>query len=214
MKKWLLTSVALLVVGLISNQSIAQSYKLVPDEGTMSTSETHIPAGDARIFSLVSDESTMSISGTSNVHDWHSNVETININAVIEVPDSSKIAVKNLELTIPVESIKSGKGGMDKKTYGALKEKEYPDITFQLLAVKEVSDDSLTASADLTIAGKTSTILLTVGYQLFDDGSVQFFGSYPIKMSDYDINPPKAALGSIKAGDDVEVHFDIKLNHL
>ena len=99
---------------------------------------------------------------------------------------------------------------MDKKTKGALKEKDNPEITFTLSDVSEISADSVTANGDLTIAGTTKTVQMKVAYQVNEDGSVTFSGSQPINMTDYKVDPPSAMLGSIKTGEDVKVNFEAK----
>ena len=162
----------------------------------------------AQEYSIVTGDSEGIITGTSNVHDWESQAEEFSGTATIETADDSLIDISALEFNVVVDGIKSGKGGMDSKTYDALNKKKYPNITFVLNEVTDLSNGSLTATGELTISGKTNTIEMDVAYELSEDGTLKFTGTQPIKMTDYDVDPPKAMFGAIKAGEDVEVTFN------
>ncbi|MFD2533311.1 YceI family protein [Gracilimonas halophila] len=165
----------------------------------------------AQNYSIVVDESEVIIDGTSNVHDWESKAEQFSGTATIEIEDDSLISsISALEFNVVVDGIKSGKGGMDNKTYDALNKKKHPNINFVLSEVTNISANTLTANGELTISGVTKTIQMEVEYEILPDGSVLFKGTQPITMTDYDVDPPKAMFGAIKAGADVEVIFDAK----
>ncbi|HKK45297.1 MAG TPA: YceI family protein [Balneolaceae bacterium] len=169
---------------------------------------------------VVSDKSSMEITGTSTIHDWEAEVSgiqsTIDFNANALSGDTKSSPVSSLSITIPVKKIDSGKGGMNNKIYGALKEKKYPNITFTL-SKTELSNDStfsandfqLTATGMLNIAGVSREVTVPVEGQLQSDGSYKFSGKYQLKMTDYKVDPPSAIFGTIKSGDEVTVSFDI-----
>lgn len=166
---------------------------------------------NAQNFSIVTDDSEVIIEGTSNVKDWESKAEEFSGSATIEIENDSLISsISDLEFNIIVDGIRSGKGGMDDKTYDALNKKKYPNITFMLSDISDITDRTLTANGELTISGVTKTIQMEVEYEILPDGSVLFKGTQPITMTDYDVDPPKAMFGAIKAGADVEVIFDAK----
>lgn len=164
----------------------------------------------AQSYSIATDESGVTITGTSNVHDWESTAEQFSGTASIEIEDDSLISISNLKFNVVVDGIKSGKGGMDDKTYDALNKKKHPNITFVLTEVSGIEANSLIANGELTISGVTNTIEMNVDYEILPDGSVLFKGTQAIKMTDYKVDPPKAMFGAIKAGEDVEVIFDAK----
>lgn len=164
----------------------------------------------AQNYSTVTDESQVIINGTSNVHDWESKAEQFSGTATIEIEEDSLISISDLEFNVVVNGIKSGKGGMDSKTYDALNKKKYPNITFVLSEVTSISDSMLTTIGELTISGVTNTIQMEVEYEVLPDGTISFKGTQPIKMTDYNVDPPKAMFGAIKAGEDVKVTFDAK----
>lgn len=164
------------------------------------------------------DKSTMQIEGTSTLHDWTADVEEfssyINFDARALEGDSISNPVSSLSLTIPVESIESGKGGMNRKMYGALESDDYPNIMFQMKNIEltnagSSSSMTLNVEGNLTVAGTSNTISLPVTGEQQDDGSYKFTGEYEINMNDYEVDPPSAMLGTIKAGELVTIVFEM-----
>lgn len=171
------------------------------------------------------ESSTVIIEGTSTIHDWEADVEKINGNIFMnpsaleaeEKPDSPFIP--SLNLTFPVKSIESGKGGMNRRIYNALNDDKYPVISFILNNAKKVETDTLSqegaflldVTGDLTIKGETKTISLNVIGTKTDANTYKFTGSYHINMTDYGVEPPTAMLGTIKAGEEIDVKFEIMI---
>lgn len=165
------------------------------------------------------ESSTIQIEGTSTLHDWTSDVEEfssyIKFDATALEGDSISNPVESLSLTIPVKSIESGKGGMNRRTYDALKSDDFPNIMFQMNKGELVNADSaltsmeLNVEGNLTIAGTSKDITLPVTGTKQEDGSFKFTGEYELNMKDYDVDPPSAMLGTIKAGEMVTVVFEV-----
>lgn len=155
----------------------------------------------------------MTIAGTSTLHDWVSEVTQINFKGDIQAMDNSLKSIKNVHLTIPVEGIKSTKGNaMDKKTYKALESEEHPKIECSLTSFKiEPAGKQFKIKADgkLTIAGTTKALTLNFSAQYTDDGKLKFTGEKALKMTDFNIDPPRALLGTLKTGDDITIEFTV-----
>ena len=174
-------------------------------------------------FSL-GENSTMVIKGTSSIHDWEASVEemdlTVDMNPGNLAGDTTTAPVRSLSLTVPVNSIESGKGGMNRKIYGALKEKDHPNIMFNLNAAElaeTAGEDSLTSftlnlSGNMNIAGTVKEVTFPVEGIPQADGSYRFTGSYEMNMKDYNVDPPSAMFGAIKSGEVVTIEFDVYLN--
>lgn len=171
----------------------------------MTLSFTHVIAQN---FNADPANSEVTITGTSTIHDWESTAEEFSGTASLTIVDGQLISIENLTFNVLVEGIKSGKRGMDKKTYGALDEKKHPNIVFNLTKVNTIENETISAAGDLTIAGVTKSIEMKVAYAIGEEGTITFTGEQPITMTDYKIKPPKAVFGTIKCGDDVVVHFD------
>lgn len=150
------------------------------------------------------------IEGSSNIHDWEMDVEKVN--GFIEMKtDNDELKVSDISLTIPVKSMKSGKGKMDSNTYEALREKKNPNITFSFLeTIKTEKTGTTTYAVDvkgkLNIAGKTQVVVIPL---TIDIQKTNLTASYKIIMTDYGIDPPTAVFGTIKTGDAVTLNFNL-----
>lgn len=164
------------------------------------------------------EKSTMKITGTSTIHDWECEVQEINADVRIN-PQSQKEKitsnpVESLTLTIPVEKIESGKGGMNKKIYRALEHEDHPMISFTLDSATLANGSAgsgftLNVSGDLAIAGQTQLIQFPVEGVMQPDGTMQFTGNYTLNMKDYGVDPPSAMLGTIRSGEEVTIYFEL-----
>lgn len=167
------------------------------------------------------ESSSMIIEGTSTIHDWEADVEEMDINITLAPEQLGKDAmvspVESFSLTVPVESIESGKGSMNRKIYGALKEDDYPNISFKLTSSELTGNSTpeaftLNVTGDLTIAGKTNQVTFPVKATRVNENSFRFEGDYTLNMEDYDVDPPSAMFGTIKAGEEVDIIFNILVN--
>ncbi|MCF8334981.1 MAG: YceI family protein [Bacteroidales bacterium] len=158
----------------------------------------------------------LSFDGTSNVHDWDCEVTEITgqgafAQALINGSNSPENPVKNVQLSIPVKSIESGRNKMDDIMYDALKAEEHPKIEYELISSKVIqkTEDAFTLQTrgNLTIAGVTKQIAMQVKGEQLDDQTLQFTGSKNLMMTDFSVDPPKALFGAIKSGNEVNVQF-------
>ena len=177
--------------------------------GTAATAQAPLSLGSARI----------TIAGTSNVHDYTATTATARVTRV-ELGDvtpgatfwddvQKSTGLKAFDITIPAETLKSGKDGLDKNMYKALKTKEHADITFRLTKL-EGAAGALKATGILKIAGVEREVVLPLkttkkGTQLAVTGELA------VLMTDYGIQPPKAMMGMVKADPKVTVTFDVVL---
>ncbi len=162
--------------------------------------------------------STMTITGTSTLHDWEANVKemnlTVSLNPDMLNQENPASPVSSLSLSIPVKSIDSGKGGMDKRIYGALEEKDHPNVMFNLVSAEvanmgEAGESfTLNVTGQLNIAGTAKEVTFPVQGTKVAEGGYRFEGSYGLNMKDYNVDPPSAMLGAIKSGEEVEIKFN------
>ncbi|MBL7876540.1 MAG: YceI family protein [Cyclobacteriaceae bacterium] len=151
----------------------------------------------------------VSVDGTSSIHDWTSDVTQLTWAGQLTVEGTNVKAIQNVVVTIPVEGIKSEKGGMmDDKTYEAFNAEKNPTITFKLTSAT-LTGANAKANGTLTMAGVTKSIVMNVATKVLADGSVHLSGSQVINMRDYKMEPPKAVMGTIKVGEKVTLLFEL-----
>lgn len=161
-------------------------------------------------------ESKLAVNGTSNVHDWTIEAKAMSGKASVTLDAGDLKAIKSLDFSVEVEQLKSGKSGMDKNTFKALKSTSHKNITFKLVKVVKIttiSDNNYTVETqgDLTIAGVTKRINQSFTTKLIAKKMV-FTGKQKIDMTVYGVEPPKALMGTIKTGKDVTVDFKVTYN--
>jgi polyisoprenoid-binding protein YceI len=166
----------------------------------------------SQTYKLSGSEGEVMVTGTSTLHDWEEIAEkksgSIGLDVSGELP-----TITALKFAVESESLKSGKSGMDKNTYKALDTDKHKEIVYQMTSVKSISKITspantykVVATGNLTIAGHTNKVDLP--FNLTVNGSkVTLDGKYGMKMTSFGIEPPKALMGTIKTGDEIEIHY-------
>ncbi|MEA4984409.1 hypothetical protein SDC9_40932 [bioreactor metagenome] len=164
-----------------------------------------------QVLKIVPKNSVITINGTSNLHDWKSKSEQINGELIL----SGNNQVKSFKLDIPVKSIKSGEKLMDSKTYETFDANKHPNIAFRLTDVTnlQINGDNVNVvfNGNLTMAGTTRKVAIKANGKNIKQGTYVFNGNVPLKMTDFQMKPPTALLGTLKVGDGIKLEFDITL---
>ena len=160
---------------------------------------------------------SLAVSGTSTMHDWVMKSGTGDCNAtLVEDAKGNLTDLTTLNFTVSAKSLKSGKDGMDKNAYKALKTDKAPNITASLksatISTKDNKNYTIKAVIKLTIAGKTVETDLTAQAKRINDNSYAVKGEKNISMKDYGVEAPSFMLGAVKTGNDVVLSFDAVLN--
>lgn len=163
----------------------------------------------AQRYTLDNETSFLQVLGTSSLHDWH--VQAEKQSGSIVFSDVNKGQISSIVFSVTSESLKSGKSGMDKKTFKALKTDTYSSIDYvftEAVSVTQKNPNSflIEAKGNLTICGITKPISHQLEITLKDQ-IVVVDGSYKLLMTEFGISPPKALLGTIKTGDEIEIKF-------
>lgn len=163
-------------------------------------------------------ESDFTVSGTSNIHDWVSDVTQVTWDGDFTFSEDGLTRIEDVNVTIPVTGIVSSKGRiMDKKTYAALQSESYPNITYSMTNCTLRKDGTSTVAntkGRLTIAGQSQTVAIVVRIDQLANGNLKITGDYTLKMTDYGVDPPTALLGTLTTGDEVSLHFDLIISPL
>lgn len=158
------------------------------------------------------------IQGTSTLHDWESEITKITYKGTARTKGNTIESIRDVEVKVLVEGIKSKEGKvMDKKTYEAFKADKNPYIMFSMKTaqVKTGADKKATieVTGNLTMAGTTQLVSLTAESKILPNNDLQITVSKKIKMTTFNMDSPKAVLGTIHVGDEVTVNFDIVLTN-
>ncbi len=149
--------------------------------------------------------STLIITGTSNIHDWH--LKAGDIKGELSYTSESGIikTINNLQLSVQVESLKSGKSGLDKNAYKALKSDHFKTIDFKLLRVDKITETAantylIDAQGMVSVIG--NKVQLPLSFTVTQNGSALIFvGKLQINMTHFEVEPPTALLGTIKTAE-------------
>lgn len=154
-----------------------------------------------------SSETKFYVDGTSTIHDW--TIESNQIIGKIITADNNSAKIKSVQLSLKVESLKSGKSGMDSRIHSAFDSKKHPDISFRSTEVT-LNDDLKggVAKGQLTMAGSTRTVEIPFAIESVGN-NWKFVGLSGLKMTNFDMSPPTAVMGTIRSGDDVTVRFEV-----
>ncbi len=157
----------------------------------------------------ISGKPVMSIAGTSTIHDWTMTSDQVNLQATFELDtNGTPTKLSSLTVNIPAESLKSGKGAMDKNAYTALKTDKNKQITYQLTSAV-INGKTISNTGNLTIAGTTKPTPIDATFEVLGDGSLKFKGSKKIVMREYNVEPPTFMFGSVKTGDEITLTFEV-----
>jgi polyisoprenoid-binding protein YceI len=154
--------------------------------------------------------SSITVEGTSNVHAWHLTSATFTTDIEMVAPVAAAAKVEAVTLTLPVTTLKSGKGGLDKNTYKALNAEKHPDITFRMTsydAVPSASAAKAIVKGMLTVNGVSKEVALDATITGDAASGLKAVGTTKFQMTDFGVKPVTALMGAIKTGNDVTIKF-------
>lgn len=165
----------------------------------------------------VNDSSQVFVSGTSTLHNWKENLKKFTVTVLVEEGNARDIVFKNIQFSALVGDLKSEAALMDKKTFNALKKDRFPTISFssegevKLSVVKNMFAGKV--GGTLIIAGVKRQVFVGIKGTI-EDGKISVSGIYPVSMSEYSVKAPTFLFGTIKAGNEVDVHFSFQFNKI
>jgi hypothetical protein len=158
--------------------------------------------------------SSVIIKGTSNLHDWEETIEKFSVDAVFIIQNKKITDIERLAFTCKSSAIKSESSIMTSKTHDAMKSDKHPNIKFTGTKPDHFqqtgSSISGNISGDLSIAGVVRSISLPFN-GTYNADQLIITGSKKLKMTDFNISPPTAILGSLKTDENIEVIYKLKL---
>jgi len=165
---------------------------------------------------LIPGQSSLKIRGTSSMHDWEEKVEKFDVNLILKIKDNEITGIDKVNFNCKSASITSDNSLMTNKTHDALLVEKFPEITFRLVSVDNLTSSggifSGTLSGDLSLAGVTKRVNITfTGNKTGNRFAVK--GSKMLTMTEFKIKPPTAMLGTLKTGDAITISFDLQFQN-
>lgn len=160
--------------------------------------------------------SKLTIFGTSNLHDWDMKAERMSGTATFKMEDGKLTGIEKLNFAVDVESLKSGKSGMDKNAHSALSSNKHKTINYTLSRVSKVTETgnntyTIETTGNLKIAGETKQVPITFTARTSGD-RVTLTGKVALNMTHYKIDPPRALMGTVRTGEEVTIDFEVIYN--
>jgi polyisoprenoid-binding protein YceI len=170
------------------------------------------PLSDAQTPYKIGGKPVMTLYGTSTMHDWTMTANVFTANAQITLSSDNQLTGFNaLNVTLPIENLKSEHDGMNSNAYETLKSDKFPNIIFALKAATVTASGEnkyqIAALGSLSIAGVSKTVTLNATAQVNANGSVSCSGTVPLKLSDFNIERPSFMLGTMKVGDALTLNY-------
>lgn len=164
------------------------------------------------------DGSRVWFDGTSTVRSWNCSADKIDASisaesAVDGVLSSQKVA-GTVKVDFPVEKLECRNNTMNEHMRKALDATRSPTIRFELSGYELVNSTGVgaTLQGSLQMNGQTRPIAVPVKFAPAE-GALRVTGSYPLKMTEWGVRPPRLMMGAMKVGETVTVHFDLLLQH-
>ena len=155
--------------------------------------------------------SSLTIEGTSNVHAWHATTTALISSIQIAAPGDASSEVEAVTVTIPVTSLKSGKGGLDKNMYKAMHADKHPTVAYRMTSFRSSPENAAYAAVVgglLTVNGVEKEVVLNATIS-GDAIALKAVGTTKFRMTEFGIKPVTALMGAIRTGDEVTIRFEL-----
>lgn len=162
-------------------------------------------------------ESRVWFDGKSTVRNW--SCKATQINATIDAEAgavanvlTAKKAVKTVTLTFPTAKLDCENGTMNGHMMKALNATQHQAITFTLTGYELTAGTPVkgTLNGTLLINGVTKPISFPAEFSSAT-GALRATGKYNLLMTDWQVQPPKLMMGTLKVDPTIVVNFDLQL---
>lgn len=167
----------------------------------------------------VQPESRLWISGSSTVRSFQCQATSF-VATVASTPAAAAAvlagekAVTAVDVVIQAEQLDCRNGTMNDHMRKALKAKEFPTIAFKVASYDlERADDgvNLALTGTLTLGGVEKPITVAAKVKGRDDGQLIVTGTHEVRMTEFDLKPPRLMLGTMRVDEKIKVGFEIAL---
>lgn len=181
-------------------------FPLVPISPTYAQNRT--------IEKVILEERSLSINGTSNVNDFECNYNSPPAADTLEYAvefKESEIHVEGDELNMYVESFDCGKKGINRDFRKTLRSEEYPTINVTLERLIHENGRPVIAEVLITLAGVSRIYQVDISNQTLNNDVREIYGKQVIRLSDFNLEPPRALFGLVKVRDEMDINFTLSV---
>lgn len=189
--------------------------------GATPAAEVRPPAVPETVRLVLRPESRLWLEGDSNLHAWSCEANELLPEMTLGRPsaDSLPTGVERATMTVSVAGIECGNGKMNDNLRRALKAESHPDIRFEVTGARFVDVGvegmlGVAAVGNLSVAGATRPLELTVTGTDTGDVALRLQGRTEILMTDFGVEPPTALLGILKTDNEVVIWFDLVMGYV
>lgn len=152
------------------------------------------------------------LTGDSTLHPYSSTSTRLGGGVTVTRGADGQARYVDLDVVIPVTTLKSGNGQLDDNMYRALQAAKHPTIRFAAaggpFTVSPAGAVKVEAKGRLTIAGAAQDVAVTTTGRLADE-VYRLAGKQELLMSAFGIAPPVLMGGLIRCSDRIVVHYDL-----
>ena len=166
------------------------------------------------VETVITDGSSLEIQGSSNVNnfecDYKEPLVTDTLRHQIEI-EESEVKVQGDNIKMFVESFDCGKKGINRDFRKTLKSDVYPTIDVSLERLIYNENTPVIAEVLISLAGISRIYQLDFTNLDQEEGTNRIHGSQAIKMSDFNLELPKALFGLVKVDDEMTINFTLNV---
>jgi len=170
----------------------------------------------AQLYEL-SPLSQLQIEGTSSINAFTCFAEELRIKEGGTIGLRGADVQKNyVTIIVPIRSLDCQNRKMNRDLLKALKSDTYPEISFYVINIEVATDSQdsrqareLWVTGNLELAGKSREISFLVSGYLDEKSRLRGEGHVDLLMTAFDVKPPTALFGLIKARDEITIRFNL-----
>lgn len=181
------------------------------------------PVTSNRVNYAIKEQSSLTIAGSSNVNKFECRTYKDFSDGYINIlTEEQKDYVKfsNAILKIEIKSFDCENPLLNKDFYKTLNANESPTIDVELLGAEpekgtkilKGNSGKFLADVGISLNGTSKPDQIIVKWEKTGFNTYRFTGEKELKMSDFDIDAPVAALGLIKVNDEINISFDLYIH--
>ncbi len=156
------------------------------------------------------DGSYVEVRGTSTLHDWSMRSEVLTSEVEFATGNGEPESIESVVFIVQKVTLESDNARLHRMAHEEMDADNYPEISFESAGtdISWINDHTFraTAEGDLTVSGVTRRI--NVEATCANEGELLICtGAKDLRMTDFDIDPPRLFLGTLRTHDEITVEF-------